>query len=101
MIALLLPAAAAVTGCGPSVPRVDPRPVEGVHIECEPADAQLYLDDKYLGSVKGLDSKPLMLGEGDHRLEIRKDGYFSHFAEIKVVRGVRQRLKVKLRAVPF
>jgi hypothetical protein len=98
---LLVPCLAALAGCGPRVPKMNPRPLQGVNIECEPADAQLYLDDKFLGSVKGLDKRPLMLPEGTHRLEIRKDGYFAHFAEIKVVRGVRQRLRVKLRRVPF
>jgi hypothetical protein len=72
-----------------------------VQIRCEPGDALVYVDDQYQGSVKALAARPLMLPEGSHRIEIRRDGYFSHFAEVTNAKGVQQRLEVKLRKEPY
>lgn len=83
----------------PSQPTV--RPLAGLRILCEPADATLYVDDRYFGSTARLGRQPLMLPEGFHRLELRRDGYFAHFAEVTLVKGVRQQLEVKLRKEPF
>jgi len=77
------------------------RPLAGLLLACEPQDSTVYVDDKYMGSVKGLNERPLMLTEGVHRVEVRRDGYFAHFAEVKIVKGVRQQLTVKLRKEPF
>lgn len=89
-------------GCGPAVSaNAEARPLSGLNITCEPGDALIYVDDRYLGSVKGLTRKPLVLPVGDHRIEIRREGFFAHFAEVKVVKGVRQQLTIKLRREPF
>jgi hypothetical protein len=90
-----------LVACPPASPGLPPRPLAGLLIACDPADAVLLVDDKYLGSVTTLRVKPLMLPEGSHRLELRRDGYFSHFAEVTLARGVRQQLEVKLRKEPF
>ncbi len=87
--------------CGGPGPNVKVRPLAGLLVRCDPGDAVIYVDDKYMGSVKGLGSKPLLLPEGVHRVEVRKDGYFAHFTEVKMVKGVRQQLKLKLRKEPF
>jgi len=70
-------------------------------VACEPADAMLFVDDKYLGTTGGLKGRPMQLPEGVHRIELRKDGYFAHLAEITIARGVQQKLAVKLRKQPF
>jgi hypothetical protein len=90
-----------LVACPPANPGVPPRPLAGLLIACEPADAVLLVDDRYLGSVTSLRTTPLMLPDGFHRLELRRDGYFSHFAEVTLVKGVRQQLEVKLRREPF
>lgn len=77
------------------------RPLGGLVIRCEPADAQIYVDDRYVGVVSGLGGKPLMLPVGVRRVELRSEGYFASYHEVKVVRGVRQQLSVKLREQPF
>ena len=98
----LLLACALLVSCGSSVANnVKARPLAGLLVICEPADASIYVDDRYMGSVKGLSRKPLLLPPGDHRVEVRRDGFFAHFSEVKVVNGVRQQLKVKLRKEPF
>jgi len=73
----------------------------GLQIACEPADALLYVDDRYMGSVASLAKRPLPLPVGPHRLELRSEGHFAHFAEITVAKGVRHRLEVKLRKEPY
>jgi hypothetical protein len=86
--------------CGP--PRgPQTRPVGGLEIVCEPEDALLYVDDKYLGTASGLKIRPLKLAAGPHRIELRREGYFTHFAEVTITTGVRQKLRVKLRKEPF
>lgn len=90
-----------LSSCGPRPTDTLPRLVGGLQIECDPADALIYVDDKYLGSVKGLKQRPLKLTEGTHRIELRREGYFAHYAEVTVVKGVQQRLQVKLRKEPF
>jgi hypothetical protein len=75
--------------------------VGGLLVHCEPADAAVYVDDRFQGSASSLRSQPLTLAEGFHRVEIRKDGYFPHFAEVTIAKGVRQRLDVELRKEPF
>lgn len=83
---------------GPGTPT---RPLVGVELRCEPDDALVYVDDQYRGSARVLASRTLMVPEGPHRVEIRRDGYFPHFVEITAAKGVKQRLEVKLRKEPY
>jgi hypothetical protein len=85
----------------PGPPALTPRPLGGILIQCEPRDAQIYVDETYSGGTQHLAKEPLLLSEGVHRLEIRSEGYFSHYFEVKVVNGLRQRLKVTLRKEPY
>lgn len=85
------------TGTGAARARV----VGGLIIDSDPEDAEVYVDDRYVGVVAALKKSPIAIAEGEHRLEIRRDGYFSSYHEIKVVKGVRQRLRVSLTKVPF
>lgn len=94
-------AALLLMSCGAAGLSVKARPLAGLLVQCDPGDAVIYVDDKYMGSVKGLGTKALMLPEGVHRVEVRKDGYFAHFTEVKMVKGVRQQLRLKLRKEPF
>lgn len=94
---------AVATGCG--APQAGSKPtarvLSGLLVVCQPPDALIYVDDRYMGSVKGLDKRPLKLPEGTRRVELRREGYFAHYGEVKLVRGVRQRLQVVLRKEPF
>jgi hypothetical protein len=91
---------AACPGCRTGGP-VAPRPLGGLLVRCEPADALVYVDDHLEGNASRLAQQPLALPEGFHRVEIRKDGFFPHFAEVTVVKGVRQTIEVTLRKEPF
>jgi hypothetical protein len=89
------------SACGPRTGVESARPLGGLLIACDPSDALLYVDDKYMGTVAGLATKPLPLPVGLHRLELRKEGFFAHFAEITVAKGLRHKLEIKLRKEPF
>lgn len=97
--ALLAPLA--LGACPTPGPGTPGRPLVGVELRCEPDDALVYVDDQYRGSARVLASRPLMVPEGPHRVEIRRDGYFPHFVELTAAKGVRQRLEVKLRKEPY
>ena len=94
-----------VAACGPPSKGVaaspKPRINRGLTITCMPDSADVYVNDKYMGNVAGLRSRPLALPAGTHRIELRLEGYFSHFAEVTVARGVQQKLDVTLRKEPF
>jgi hypothetical protein len=104
-VPVLVTALAAVSGlaagCWARSTAVEAQPLGGVVLLCEPRDASLFVDDKYLGSVRGLRDRPLNLPVGTHRIEISKPGYFPHYAEVQVAQGVRERLEVTLRKEPF
>lgn len=97
---------AALAGCpsagtGPGESNAGPRALQGVVLDCEPDDALIFVDDRYMGSVKGLTARPLTLAAGVHRIELRREGYFSRYLDVTVERGVKQHLRVKLRKEPF
>jgi hypothetical protein len=84
---------------GPALP--SPRPLGGLLLTCAPEDALVYIDDTYQGTAAAASKRPLALPAGTYRVEVRRDGYFSHFAEVVISKGVQQRLEVKLRKEPF
>ncbi|MFH1131772.1 MAG: PEGA domain-containing protein [Pseudomonadota bacterium] len=77
------------------------RPTEGLVVACDPADAQIFVDDRYCGTVESQKGRPLTLPVGFHRIELRKEGYWAQFFEVNLVQGVRQKIEVKLRKEPF
>jgi hypothetical protein len=92
--------ALALACCGPA-PDAARLTLGGLSVRCDPPDAVLFVDDKYMGTVGSLKGRAVKLPEGVHRIEVRREGYFSHFAEVKVAKGVRQKLEVALRKEPF
>ncbi|PID38922.1 MAG: hypothetical protein CSA24_00360 [Deltaproteobacteria bacterium] len=90
----------ALAGC-PGPPKPRPRPVGELTIQCEPKTAEVFVDDRYQGTVAALRGRPLTLLVGSRRIELRQEGYFSSFHDVKIVRGVRQTISVVLRREPF
>lgn len=88
-------------GCGPAAPSPRALPTGGLVVVSDPPDAMLFVDDKYVGTVASLKGKAVMLAKGTHRIEVRRDGYFAHYAEVTVAKGVQQRLEVQLRQEPY
>ena len=86
--------------CGPAsdTARLD---LGRLRVGCVPADAMLYVDGRFLGTVASLKGRAVALPEGLRRVEVRRQGYFSHLAEVQVAKGARRRLDVRLRKQPF
>jgi hypothetical protein len=88
-------------GCPTGTPTQGPRPLGGLVVRCQPADAMVYVDDHLEGSASSFSRRPLALALGFHRVEMRREGYFPHFAEVTLVAGGHERLEVQLRREPF
>jgi hypothetical protein len=88
-----------IAGCAHQSEQV--RHVGGVVIDCKPADAEILVNDQYIGTVAQFDERAISLPVGLVRLELRRDGYFSAYRELHVVAGLRQSLSVELRPRPF
>jgi PEGA domain len=66
----------------------------GVAIRVQPMDAEVIVDGDRWESPAG--DVTLQLTEGTHRVEVRKDGYRSYTAEVRVKRGDTTTLNVSL-----
>jgi len=61
-------------------------------------DASLWIDGRYVGNV-GMLRGGVAIEPGVHRIEIRHDDYFSHYAELTLGAGERKRIAVQLAPV--
>lgn len=68
-----------------------------VRVECNIADATVWIDDLLVGSAKEWKSDGRQIRPGFHRIEIRHPGYYSFFQEVELPPGSRTVVNVKLR----
>lgn len=66
-----------------------------VLIQCEVADAELWVDDRFVAEVGRL-RRGIALSPGDHRIEVRHDRYHTHYEEIQVAARERRTVAVEL-----
>jgi hypothetical protein len=61
----------------------------GVSFEVNPSDAQIYVDGRYIGVAENFDGtkQPLTLPSGQHRIELRAEGYQVVTFDVNVVPG--------------
>jgi hypothetical protein len=67
-----------------------------VAIRVQPADAEVLIDGERWDAPQGGDRLTVQLGEGEHRIEIRKEGYRTYSTSIKLLRGETVPLNVSL-----
>lgn len=77
------------------------RPFGGLELDCLPQDAEVFVNDQYVGTVEGFAGKPIQVPAGLVRLELRREGYFSAYHELSVTPGTQQSLSVSLRRRPL
>ena len=65
-------------------------------IRVQPADAEVLIDGERWDAPQGGDRLVVQLGEGEHRIEIRKEGYRSYSTSIRLLRGETVPLNVSL-----
>jgi hypothetical protein len=103
---IIAPARAAVVGLVVAVAACGARPAPGgvlatdaiVRLASNVADAGLWVDGRYVGSLDGLRGG-VALEPGAHRLELRHDDYFSRYLELTLARAERRALTVNLAPV--
>lgn len=64
-----------------------------------PAQANVQVDEHFVGSARVLEKRPAQLTVGKHRVTVDAAGYFPHDVELDLASGVTT-LELKLRAIP-
>jgi hypothetical protein len=81
----------------PRTPRGDADDRSGtIAIRVQPSDAEVSIDGERWDSPQGGDRLVVQLGEGEHRVEIRRDGYAPFTTTVRIRRGVTSPLNVSL-----
>jgi hypothetical protein len=65
-------------------------------IQVQPGDAEILIDGERWDGSEGGSRLSVQLGEGPHRVEIRKSGYRAYTANVRVRRGQTESLNVSL-----
>lgn len=95
MRALCLATLALLASCG-GAPRPTPA---GIKVVAQPADARVYVDDRFVASARVLAVRPHELPAGVHRITIEAPGFFPHDIETELPPGV-STIEISLRPVP-
>jgi hypothetical protein len=66
-----------------------------VHIAAEVPDAELWVNDRFVGHVRSL-RRGVALSPGSHRIELRHDGYHTHYEVVTVAPREQRTLTVEL-----
>lgn len=95
MSVLLVFLAVLLTACG-GAPKPTPVPPKGLLLlQCEVADAEIWLDSRYLREVREVKGG-IRLETGLHRIEVRHRDFHSTYLEVELAPGERRRLEVQL-----
>ena len=91
--------ALALVACGPKPHPNSVTPNDAViYLKSNVTDAQVYVDGRFVGPVSMLRGG-IALDPGKHRVELRKDDYFSRYAELDLRRAERKQLQLELAPV--
>jgi hypothetical protein len=89
----------AVAACGPKPAPNSVTPNDAIiYLKSNVTDAQVYVDGRFVGPVSVLRGG-IALDPGKHRVELRKDDYFSRYAELDLHRAERKQLQLELAPV--
>ena len=58
-----------------------------LRLEVEPPTAEVYIDSEYRGVIEGWAAQTIPVAPGDHRVELRADGYMTQRFDISVGAG--------------
>lgn len=71
-----------------------------LQVRCQPADAEVYVDDHFAGGCAVLQRRALQQATGARRIEIRRQGYFTQYQIVTVAQNQTTAVQVALRALP-
>ena len=84
-----------LVACGGSPAPRKPQPTALVTLQCEVADAEVWIDGRYFREVAEL-SRAFRLRAGAHHIEVRHQNYHSMYYELAVTAGTQRVLRVEL-----
>lgn len=89
----------ALVACGPRPAPNHVTPNDAVvYVKSNVSDAQVYVDGRFVGPL-GIVRGGIALDPGKHRIELRRDDYFSRYAELDLKRAQRTKLQLELAPV--
>jgi hypothetical protein len=71
-----------------------------IEIFCPVGNALVYVDEALVGRASNLSGRPIRVMSGRRRVELRADGYFNAYREVKVAHNSEERVTIALRKVP-
>jgi hypothetical protein len=99
MRALAVAAGWLAVACGP---RIGPGGVTSddaiVYLESNVRDARVYLDGRFIAPLDALRGG-IAVDPGAHRLELRREDYFSSYLELALARAERKKVAVEMAAI--
>jgi hypothetical protein len=85
--------------CGP---RIGPTGVTAddaiVYLQSNVRDAQVYVDGRFIAPLEALGGG-IAVEPGTHRLELRREDYFSSYLELAVARAERKKIALDMAAI--
>jgi hypothetical protein len=91
--------ACALAACGP---KPAPNGVTAddaiVYVKSNVADAQVFIDGRFVGPL-GMVRGGIAVEAGKHRLELRRDEYFSRYVELELARAEKKKLELPMAPV--
>lgn len=95
-LAAVLVACAAAAACGPKPAPNAVTPDDAVVVvRSNVPDAQVYVDGRFVGPL-GLVRAGIAVDPGHHRLELRRDEYFSRYVELDLRRAEHRKLELEM-----
>lgn len=83
-----------VMGCAGAGPRDAPRAPSTLVIDATPPAPKVFVDGEYMGTLDRWRDQMLPLIAGEHRLELRAEGYYPHREDLNVEAGRTYTLRV-------
>jgi hypothetical protein len=76
-----------------------PDPPAELRVVAVPPTAIVYVNERFAGTARVLDKKPVRMKPGKKRVTVQAPGYFPHDFEVDLPSGV-TKVDIKLRAIP-
>lgn len=87
-----------LTACGPGVSTTRVTADDAIlYLRSNVRDAQLYIDGRFIAALDALGGG-VAVEPGTHRLELRREDYFSSYLELRVAHSERRKIVMNMAA---
>jgi hypothetical protein len=94
--ALIFIVSLALFGCSAVQPIPDSRTPGYLHLELDPRDTEVFIDDDFKGRADGWRAQTIPVTPGARRVELRADGYMTQRFDIEIGEGEQVTLRLRL-----